>query len=774
MKNRRRAAVLEDLGRRQRREGLIILAAAIGVFAFAFFQARLPQVSDSHDLASNVLFVFLINLNIILLVLLVFLVGRNLIKLFYERRRKLLGSHLRFRLVLAFVTISLFPALLLFLVGVGFMTKSIENWFAAQVEDSLDGSLAVVNTYYDHLADAALRASQDVAAAVAEEGLTDRRRRRTLQELVEGRRRLFDLERIDVLIVPRESLFAGVRPESTAAESTAAEAELVERVLQGGSVRRVRPMGNAEMIYGGAPIVVKDQVVGAVIASYYIPESVARQSTQVANAFREYRHLKMLKQPIKSNYIITMSLVTLVAVFSAVWIGLFLAKKISVPLQQLAAGTRAVARGHWNQRIEGEGEDEIGTLVAAFNRMTEDLQRSHQELEARRRSMEILLANINAGVVALDRSGVVTTVNRAAERLLGIEGATQVGRDYREVFAATDFNEVRRVARELLPTQPLGVEDASGETQGQLRLNREGQSLSLLMTGTTLADEQGAVRGVVCFFEDVTQIIRVERMEAWREVACRIAHEIKNPLTPIQLAAERLHRRFAPQITNNREVFDECVHSVAQEVEAIKRLVNEFSTFARLPAADHQPEDLNALAQETIILLEAAHREIEFSWRPDKTLPPLELDREGIKRVLRNLLDNAVAACQEVANGVPGRIEVTTRYLRPLGIARLEVADNGCGIPPEVKDRLFEPYFSTKKEGTGLGLAIVATVVADHQAFIRVRDNQPRGSRFIIELPVRRSELRVAPEAERAAAPLNGMGGEGEGARDGRDNFDRR
>lgn len=761
MKNRRREAVLDDLKRRQRWEGVTIVAAAIGVFLFAFFQARLPQVSDSHDLASNVLFVFLINLNIILLVLLVFLVGRNLIKLFYERRRKLLGSHLRFRLVLSFVTISLFPALLLFLIGVGFMTKSIENWFAAQVEDSLEGSLAVVNAYFDHLADEAVRSSVDLAAIASENGLNDRRRKRALQDMVEERRRLFNLERIDIWETPRELLLSVSRPESLLAEKVTAESDLVERVLNGEPMRHIRPIGDAEVVYGGAPITVKGQVVGAVITAYFVPRSVARQSAQVADAFREYRHLKILKQPIKSNYIITMSLVTLVAVFSAVWIGLFLAKKISVPLQQLAAGTRAVARGHWNQRIEGEGEDEIGTLVASFNRMTEDLQRSHQELEARRRSMEILLANINAGVVALDRVGVISTINRAAERLLGIDGQTCIGRDYRDVFSSVDFNEVRRVARELLPTQLLGAEDASGEAQGQLRLNREGQSLSLLVTGTPLTDEHGAVQGVVCFFEDVTQIIRVERMEAWREVACRIAHEIKNPLTPIQLAAERLHRRFAPQILRHREVFDECVHSVAQEVEAIKRLVNEFSTFARLPAADHRPEDLNALAQETIALLGAAHRDIEFAWHPDKSLPLLELDREGMKRVLRNLLDNAVAACREATNGVPERIEVTTRYLRSLGIARLEVADNGCGIPPEVKDRLFEPYFSTKKEGTGLGLAIVATVVADHQAFIRVRDNQPRGSRFIIELPVRRSELRVTTHTEMAAMPLNGMGGEG-------------
>jgi len=761
MENRRPEDLPEEAKRRQRWEGIIIVAAAVGVFLFAFSQARLPQLSDSHDLASNIIFVLLINLNIILLVLLVFLVGRNLIKLFYERQRNLLGSHLRFRLVVAFVTISLFPAVLLFLIGVGFLTKSVDNWFAAQLEDSLEGSLIVVNTFYDHVADQALSDARDLATAIAADGLTERRRKRTLQELLDTKQQQRTAGRILVFSSTRDLLGSTAETNTAEREIPGPDAAFLESVLRGEEVRRIRPLGETEVISGGVPIATRDQISGAVVVEQVVSPTVARQSTQVANALREYRHLKVLKQPLKSNYIITMSLVTLVAVFSAVWIGLFLAKKITVPLQQLAAGTREVAQGHWTHRIEGEGEDEVGTLVAAFNRMTAELQQSHQELEARRRSMEILLANINAGVVSLDRHGVLTTVNRAGARLLGIRAADVAARDYREVFAAPEFNEVRRVVRDLLPVPLRSVEEGIRESQGQLKLSREGQVLSLLVTGTQLTDDRDEVQGVVCFFEDVTQIVRVERMEAWREVACRIAHEIKNPLTPIQLAAERLHRRFAPQITDNREIFDECVRSVAEEVEGIKKLVNEFSTFARLPTADHLPENLNVLVQEMIVLFAEAHRDLDFACVPDQTLPLLELDREGMKRVLRNLLGNAVAACREVANGVPGRIEVTTRYLRPLGIARLEVADNGCGIPPEVKDRLFEPYFSTKKEGTGLGLAIVATIVADHQAFIRVRDNEPRGSRFIIELPVRRSEQRAAAGIETAALPLTGTGGRG-------------
>ena len=733
--------------RRQRWEGVVILAAGLGVFLFAFLQSRSPQLSDNSSLVSNITFVLLINLNIILLVLLVFLVGRNLIKLFYERRSKLPGAFLRSRLVLAFLAISLFPAVLLFFIGVGFMTKSIEGWFALRVENSLSGALEVVDGVYARLADEALVHARAISQTITTQDLLEPthyeglQARMTLEQQVRGLAQL-------VVYSPQLTLLANAPETSGALTAPQLNDALLERILsETEEVRQIVPMEQAELVYGGVPIVVGAQLIGVVVVGTQAPDDVVKQGLQVVEALREYRQLKILKQPIKNNYVITMFLVTMVVVFSAIWVGLYLAKEITVPLQQLSAATHEVAQGHWAHRIEGEGEDEIGTLVSAFNRMTVELEQSHQELEARRRYMEILLGNINAGVVAFDRDGRLSTVNRAAERLLGLRAPDVIARDYREVFPVNDFDEVQRIVRELLPVQELKGKGHSQEQQGQLRLDRGGQVFSLLVTGTSLPDDRDNALGVLCFFEDVTQIVQVERMEAWREVARRIAHEIKNPLTPIQLAAHRLRRRFAPQVTDDAAVFDECIQSIVQEVDAIKNLVNEFSTFARLPAGDHTPHDLNALAQECLVLLSEAHRDLDFVFVPDRLLPLLQIDREGMRRVIRNLLDNAVAACRIRENGVPagisGRIEVTTRYLQRVGIARIEIADNGCGIPAQMKERLFEPYFSTKKEGTGLGLAIVATIVADHQAFIRVRDNRPQGSRFVIEMPVRRN-VRVA------------------------------
>ncbi|MCS6925470.1 MAG: HAMP domain-containing protein, partial [Candidatus Binatia bacterium] len=480
MEQDQRDLVSEEQRRRQRWEGVIILAAALGVFLFAFLQNRPPQISDSDSFVSNIVFVLLINLNIILLVLLVFLVGRNLIKLFYERRRKLLGSHLRFRLVLAFVAISLFPAILLFLIGVGFLTKSVENWFAMQIEGALEGSLEVTGAFYDHLADEALFYARDLAVELSGDGLLEGRTRRAVQELIATKRRVLNVGRIAVVSRDGELLAVATAPDVRAGEESGQDAAFLERVWQNEEVRFIRSVAGMEVVCGAVPLDSRGYVVGAVIVGFFVPQNVARRSTQLINAFREYRHLKVLKQPIKNNYLITMSLVTLVVVFSAVWVGLFMAKKITVPLQRLAEGTREVAQRHWAHRIAGEGEDEIGTLVAAFNRMTAELQQSHQELEARRRYMEILLANINAGVVSLDRSGVVTTVNRAAERLLGMVAAAAVARDYREVFAPGEFAEVRRIVRDLLPVHPREAEEGVQESQGQLRLTREGQTYSLL------------------------------------------------------------------------------------------------------------------------------------------------------------------------------------------------------------------------------------------------------------------------------------------------------
>ena len=732
--------------RQRRREGVIILCTALTVLLFAFFETRLPQFSSSNSLSNNVIFFLLINLNIILLVLLVFLVARNLLKLVFERRRRMLGSHLRTRLVLAFLAVSLFPAVLVFLVALGFMTSSIENWFNVQVESALSGSLEIAQEYYGHVSERTLAQAQGLAQRIADEDLLAEGRADDLAALLARERAAWGASAIEIVGRDRGPR-ASVRDERPAELRAAAPPSLLAAALAGRPETRIQSTGETDVVRAAAPIGDGgDGMAGAVLVDYVVPFSVANRSADIARSFQEYRQLKILKRPITNNYIVTLVLVTLLVMFCATWMGFYLAKGITVPLQKLAEGTREVAQGNWQYRI-GLGDatqvapdDEFGTLVASFNQMTADLETINLELDRRRRYMETILAHMTAGVVSLDQAGRITTMNEAAERLLGLERASAVGREITEVFARPDLQPALELLHEFRGSVARGGTPARAERQ--LTLVSQDRVTTLVLTATMLRDATGQPLGAFLFVEDVSEIVKVQRMEAWREVARRIAHEIKNPLTPIQLSAQRLHKRYAEQLKDDGTLFEECTRTIVRQVEELKTLVNEFATFARLPAGEHTAADLNGLVEETMVLFREGHREIAFGFEPDPTLPLLPLDREGIKRAVINMLDNAVAACAK-PNGVPPRIDVRTQLHRAHGIVALEVADTGCGIAPDVRARVFEPYFSTKQGGTGLGLAIVSTIVADHQGFVRVKENQPRGSRFVIELPVKRAADQI-------------------------------
>ncbi len=735
--------------RRRRREGWIILATALAVVVFAFFEIRLPQSSSSASLGTDAVLVALINLNLILLVLLVFLVGRNIVKLILDRRRRIMGSHLRTRLVTAFVAIALLPATLLFLVAMSFVGNSIEKWFNGQVENALQGSLQIAHAYYEDLASTALGFARQTAARLAAERLLDPARREALKAFLQGRREELQLDLVEVFASGR-ALARSRRPDLPQDRlGVDAWSDLVRRATRGEEATAVDAVGEADIVRAAAPVLVDGTPVGAVVVDAYVPNSVVKRREEIDRSFGEFLRLKIQRRPIQTAYMITLALVTLVVLFSATWVGFYVARGITVPIQRLAEGTRAVAQGDLDHRIAGEGDDEIGTLVAAFNRMTEDLKAGRAEIESRRRYLEIVLANITAGVVSTDAEGRVTTMNDAAAALLGTSGRACIGQPLATVCAGEAFAQVRQLAADLLHDLPT-----ARPLERQLTLHRDGQEVAVLATGTRLLDEAGSPQGLVLFLEDVSHLLRVQRMEAWREVARRIAHEIKNPLTPIQLAAQRLRRRYAAQLRDGGAVLDDCTRTIIQQVEELKTLVNEFATFARLPAGAHTPQDVNALVEEALVLFRAGHREVEFSYEPGPDLPVLELDREGVKRAVINLVDNAVAACRARTDLAPGerrRVAVRTSFDPRLGVVRLEIADNGVGVPPEVKARLFEPYFSTKPDGTGLGLAIVSAIVADHNGFVRVRDNLPRGSRFILEFPVRRQAAQLAAQARYGA-----------------------
>ena len=713
--------------RRRRNELVIIGIISLLIVTLTTIEMKLPQVAGKIPVANNIIIFSLININIILILLLIFLVIRNLVKLIFERKRRVLGSKLRTKLVVAFISLSLAPTILLFLVAVGFITNSVEHWFRAQVEQSLLGSLEVAQTYYRDFANNTISAAQQISRHLSKQGMLDGDKGTGhLKEALETKRKEYHLSMLGVFL-KRDGGAVSVEDPMLKGVRLRPAQNLIEAGFSGKEVSRSLSVGEGEMITGIAPIFDasdKGEVVGVVAASHFVPKSLTAKMREISQAYVEYKQLKILKRPIKFSYMIALLMVTLLILFSATWFGMRLAKDITVPIQELAEATHRIANGDLNSRIPFKASDEIGMLVQSFNQMTEDLQVSRSELEQRKKYMEIVLKNVAAGVISIDERGSVTTINTSAEKMLEIKGEEVLGKKFSEVFAGEYVEQIERLLDELKSSEMDSIEK-------QLTVNLKEKSLSLLVNLTSLKDEEGSPLGIVAVFDDFTQLIKAQRMAAWREVARRIAHEIKNPLTPIQLSAQRLRKRYLEKLQPEGGIFDECTRTIVRQVEELKGMVNEFSNFARMPASQPTPNHLNEIVQETLILFQEAHKEVHFQFI-SHNLPVFNIDRDQMKRVLINLIKNSLAAM-----GGEGEIRIQTSYDPRLQMVRLEVSDNGCGIPDEDKRRLFEPYYSTKKSGTGLGLTIVNAIVADHYGYIRVRDNQPQGTTFLIELPVR-------------------------------------
>jgi two-component system nitrogen regulation sensor histidine kinase NtrY len=716
--------------RRRLREIAVIGLTATAFAVLAALSIRSPELSSDSQ-SGNVLFFLLTNLNLILLILLLFLVTRNLVKLIFERRRRILGARLRTRLVLAFVALSLCPTVVLFLVAQGFLGTAIESWFRGQVEQSLSNALQVAHAYYQQLGNDGLRDARAIGREIVARDLLRESRRAELEAFAESKQVELNVAAIEVF-VRREAVAIAQSHTVSSFRPPVLPENLRRAQTEGQEFARPQSSRGREVVRCGVPVRGAGGAIEAVVVvDRLVPRTVGRAAAAVARSFQEYRQLKVFRQPMKNSYTLSLLLITLVVIFSATWFGFNLAKGITGPIERLGEGMREVAQGNWSYRAVPIGDEEIATLFTSFNQMTEDLTAIHSALEERRRYIENILANIAAGVVSINARGIVVTVNHAAEGMLGMAADELRGRPWQEAFKRHDLHAIG----EVIERAGSAVRE---RVERQINLSRAARELTVWVTATTLSDEAREPHGIIVFLEDVTHLLRVERMEAWREVARRIAHEIKNPLTPIQLSAQRLRKGYRDAGSGrDRALLDECTRTIIGQVEQLKRLVNEFSTFARLPAAKLAPESLNDIVEEAVVLFREGHPDISFALALDGSVPRLQLDRDAVKRALLNLLDNAVAACHTAASG-GWRIDVVTEYDEAVGVVRLEVADNGGGMTPEVKARAFEPYFSTKRDGTGLGLAIVSAIAADHHAYVRIRDNAPSGTRLIIEFPLRR------------------------------------
>jgi two-component system nitrogen regulation sensor histidine kinase NtrY len=722
------------------REALIVVLALILIAFLTRAEFKLTQLSADSNWGSNIAIFGIINIVILLVILLVYLVCRNLAKLFMESRSNPLAKRLRTKLVLSFVGLSLVPTMLLFFAAAGFINNTVHNWFNTKVESSLSESLEVAQTYYKSSASNALYYGRQISGFIKEQKLINDSNLPKLKELIRQKQKEYNLGVVEVYSAQHEELVRATNPDVPKGEFTNPSSEDIKRGLAGNELTSINQAGKADLIRGIVPITSnwnKSDVVGVVVVNYYVPYSLVSKMKEITESYHEFRQLKILKNPIRSGYIVTLFLITTVIVFFAYWMGVYLANSMTKPVQELVEATRAVADGNLDIRIESHSGDEIGMLVQSFNRMTDDLRtkqlalnssnlelsRINQEIDRRRQFMEIVLRNVAAGVISVDREGIVRSINTSAERLLNANPGNVLGRNFRDVIKDRHLEIVTESLRELTVSKHDSI-------TRQVSLDVRGTRLALIIHLAMLRDEGGEILGMVLVLDDLTQMMRAQRMAAWREVARRIAHEIKNPLTPIQLSAQRLRKRYLSRFSDDETVFDECTAMIIKSVDELKNLVNEFSNFARMPAIQPETNDLNALIRETLTLYEEGHRGVDFGFVQDDKLPHLTIDRDQIKRVIINLLENAVAAMDE-----HGSVTLTSSYDAELKMVSLAIADEGPGIAPEDKPRLFEPYFSTKKTGTGLGLAIVSSIITDHGGFVRVRDNMPRGAVFVIELP---------------------------------------
>jgi two-component system, NtrC family, nitrogen regulation sensor histidine kinase NtrY len=721
----------------------VILICLCLIPLFLWLESSLLNADITLPVSSDILIFGVINLNVILVLLMLFLVLRNLAELFFESRQNILGSKLKSKLVISFISLSLIPTILLFFISLQFVSTSMDYWFNSNIEISLQNSLDLAKSYINET-----KEEVDVLGTTVEKNIV------LLHETSPGldglKKELKNiLKAYDTRNALSFSLITDQRNRISTVSSPLLSSQKIPPIPQA-AFDKVKKNKQRE-------IVIQESSAGDLIRrvnsihlswapleeTFFVTTLLIKKEqldrlNLISRGIEDYNQLKYLKKPFKFWLLIILLIVTLLIIFSAIWFGLYIAKSITGPLDKVAMATRRVADGDLDFILEKESNDEMGLLVDSFNTMTSNLnasnarladahnalQQSSRESDDRRRYTEIILQNVEAGVISLDEDGRITTINRFAEKLLNIGKDFFLGRKFSQVLPPEHSSIIEEFIRELTITGKPSVRQ-------HLKISVLKENFSLFVTFTRLQNEEGKPLGFVLVFANLTELEKMQRMAAWREVARRIAHEIKNPLTPIQLSAQRLRRRYPEILEEDNSIFDQCTSTIIKQVDEIKLLVSEFSQFARMPKINQAPANIITIINETLFLYKQAHGNIRFTVESQDTIPIFSFDSEQIKRCFINLFDNAVAVLPD-----GGIVDVILSIGDDEESLFIQVCDSGPGITENDKLRLFEPYFSTKKTGTGLGLAIVSTIISDHNGYIRVQDNSPHGTIFIIELPL--------------------------------------
>ena len=735
----------ENSGRR-RRVIFSLTAGVLVLFAVILWQTSFNLTLTPDGNQQLIFFAGLSAVIFLLFVALTFVLARNLLKLFAERRLGVLGSKLRTRLVVAGLLLSFLPVLMMFWFAYGLMNRSIDKWFSQPVEAVRQDTAAMASMISNY-------ASQNATAEAF-----------VIASSPETERAFAGHSFSSVVSVFRrheptlEGGFAFAIEDGNAEASFGSPAPwpLLRAKLPHQPLLANLPVhftwDKTEYILGTSPVGER----GMILVAMPLPQKFSETVKQIETSQQRYLELAASRKLLRRTYMGYLMLLTVLVLFATTWLALFLSKLVTRPVAALAEAMQEISRGRLDYRVEVRAADEIGDLVRSFNRMAEELEGSRRQietssrevrvaneaLEQRRRHIETILESIPTGVISLDAMRRVTHVNHALLRMFHPVGGDS-GKPALLIGAALPDLFSREVVEDLEPL--LRRADRMGTTTTQMELVLPGEKLNAAVTVATLQHENQRL-GYVLVFEDLSDLLKAQKQAAWREVARRVAHEIKNPLTPIALSAERIRRHLerGKQVdAASVQVINSCAETISGAVETVRTLVDEFSTLARFPASKPQPADINAIIESTLAMFDGRLDNVRVQTSLSDGLPRVMADSDAIKRALANLVDNAAEAVQ---SSMVREITIVTALVASRDAVEISVSDTGHGVTQELKERLFLPYFSTKKRGTGLGLAIVSRIIEDHRGSIRVEENRPIGARFVVELPVATETVAVVSQ----------------------------
>ncbi len=735
------------MGTQNRRKRFFItvgsVVAILTAFIFGLVSLNIPfDFVRPADSQTAILLFVLSMLVSLAFVVFGFILARSIVKLYIERRAGVLGSKFKFKLVAGALALSLLPVVFLFYSSYVLMNRTVDKWFRQPFEKVARDTGEIVSQFSEYASRKTIADARSTAAALSVASAATERPLASERALAEAAR----LHGVDYLawITPEGRLGARF---PTAGPDLLLLVGPVSR-SGAGSFSRLADVEGTKLAVAVVPMEPGD---GWLIAANRLPDTVSQKLEEMEREFRIYQRLHPEFKDLRKVYIYILALVTVIILFITTWGALFLSKQVTVPIQSLAEATQELSLGHLDHRVQTEAVDELAVLVESFNQMTGQLEANRRQLEAsrseqeranaeldqRRRSTETILESIPTGVVSLSPRRDVLKINPAVERLLGSAHA-RAARQLGDLFPTEPLRELEHL---------LKRSDRLGNATSQFELATANGTRSVAITGSALQHPSSHPRGreqnlgYILVLEDMSDLLHAQQAAAWREVARRIAHEIKNPLTPIALSAERIRRHVERAQTGpswgergeeTLRVLSECSGLIDREVATLKSLVDEFAQLARFPAVRLVPSDLNAVVENAIVVFDGRLDGIRVKLDLCPNLPPVDLDPDQFKRVVINLVGNAAEAMED---SLVRELRISTADLRGEAV-EVTLADTGHGVGPELKEKLFLPYFSTKERGTGLGLAIVNRIITDHNGSIRVEENRPVGSRFIIELPV--------------------------------------